>query len=178
VDAQDEAQRKAKAYRVQKLGFDFLDAYKLAFGDGACTPYVHMAVCHLATQIYNIEVDIMELSGQALEHLNLKRKGDGRHTNGLIWTAADVTKHAVRKRGMMDQLMQTEYNRKEASLKVRQRASDHERKVARERKKVELTPKHEVVSRELLKLLRPKAHDPSAPKRRKYESGEEPEPEP
>jgi hypothetical protein len=42
VDAQDEAQRKAKAYRVQKLGFDFLDAYKLAFGDGACTPYVHI----------------------------------------------------------------------------------------------------------------------------------------
>ena len=83
-----------------------------------------MAVCHLPKQIRNIEVDIMELSGQSLEHMNLKRKGDGKHTNHQLWTAADVTKAGRRKRGVMDQLMQTEYNRKYASAMCRPANAD------------------------------------------------------
>jgi hypothetical protein len=137
VDPQDKTQRKNKAQAVQVLAYDFHDAYKLAFGDAACTPYVHMSVCHLAKQIKNIEADIMELSGQALEHLNLKRKGDGRHTNHQVWTAEDVTRTGRRKRGVMDQLMQTEYNRKYAQDKCGQRMSDYQIKVENERRKKE-----------------------------------------
>ena len=90
---------------------------------------------HLSKQIKHIEVDIMELSGQALEHLNLKRKGDGRHTNHQVWTAAEVTKSGRQRRGMMDQLMQTEYNRKHVQDKCGMRMSDYQIKVENERRK-------------------------------------------
>jgi hypothetical protein len=166
VNAQDRKQREKKAELVGKLAFDFLDDFKEAFGDSACTPYVHMVACHLAKQILNIECDIMELSGQALEHMNSMRKADGKQTNHQLWTAADVTKTGCRMRGVMDQLMQMEYNRKEASTKSKQRPTLWERKCELERKHTNLVPIEPNVSAELLKQLREEGGDQ---KRVKYE---------
>jgi hypothetical protein len=165
-NAQDRDQRREKAGIVGTLAFDFLDDYKEAFGDSACTPYVHMVASHLPKQILNIEVDIMELSGQALEHLNSVRKAEGKHTNHQLWTAADVTKAGVMKRGVMDQLMQLEYNRKEVSMQWKQRRTLWERKCEIERKHTVMKSKQVIVSLQLLEQLREEAGDK---KRIKYE---------
>jgi hypothetical protein len=56
--------------------------------------------------------DIMELSGQGLEHCNQLRKQEGRLTNKRHFSVEEVTKLGKRKRGIMDQLMTLETSRK------------------------------------------------------------------
>jgi len=105
-NAQDPAQRRTKAVQVGRQASKFIKAYTKAFGNGAaCTVYIHYVAHHLAQHINNIPCDIMELSGQALEHCNQLRKQHGQLTskNPTPWT--HVKKDGKRKVGMMDELM-------------------------------------------------------------------------
>jgi hypothetical protein len=108
-DAHDEVERKAKARAVQEQAWVFGTAFKAAFGSGsACTYYVHYVLQHLAGHIAHIPCDIMELSGQGLEHCNQLRKQEGRLTNKRHFPVEEVTKLGKRKRGIMGQLMTLE----------------------------------------------------------------------
>jgi hypothetical protein len=109
----DQSERGAKADEVQELALAFHHAYIAAFGDGsAYTYYVHTLVEHISCHIRDLPCDIMDLSGQGLEHCNKLRKSNGKLTNHHTFTADDVTKGGKRKRGIMDQLLTMDAVRK------------------------------------------------------------------
>jgi hypothetical protein len=102
----DPVERGRKATEVQALALTFHNAYIAAFGDGsAYTYYVHTLVEHISAHIRDLPCDIMDLSGQGLEHCNKLRKSSGKLTNHRLLDYQQVTQAGKRKRGMMDTLL-------------------------------------------------------------------------
>lgn len=120
---------KEKAQAVQLLAVKFMKLFRKAFGNEKCPYYVHEIVMHLPSMIEECPVDIMEVSGQSLEHLNKWRKMQGGMTSRRYFTDTDVTKKGKRRRGIMDQLADMDIVGRHFAESYKQRPSYYHRKV-------------------------------------------------
>lgn len=79
---QSPAEQELKAKYIEELGIDFVNHIVKWSGSKGVNYYMHWLVHHVPTQLRRFDVDLFQLSGQQLEHLNHHHKADRGFTNG------------------------------------------------------------------------------------------------